>query len=144
MAHTCALLSGGTIACWGSNTNGELGTAVSAPVTTPAVVASLTGAALAVTAGSHYTCARLSGGDVRCWGSGEQGKLGDGDAADHSSPVPVATLETGAATVAAGYSTTCALLSPGGVKCWGKNDQGQVGDATTGAGRLTPTSVVCH
>ena len=42
----------------------------------------------------------------------------------------------GVVALAAGYDHTCAVLSGGGVDCWGWNGDGQLGTGDT-AGRLT-------
>jgi alpha-tubulin suppressor-like RCC1 family protein len=132
------------VVCWGANSYGELGDGTTAASPAPVIVAGLSAPALAVSAGAHYSCALLSGGAVRCWGNGEFGKLGDGDVTNHTTPVQTASLAAGAAAVDAGSFSTCALLSGGAVRCWGRNDQGQVGDGATGSSRLTPVAVVCN
>src|SRR5262249_46855556 len=74
--HTCALLLGGTVLCWGRNMEGQVGTATfGASVATPTVVAKITGA-VAVTAGGYHTCAIKAGGSASCWGSNGNYQLG--------------------------------------------------------------------
>jgi alpha-tubulin suppressor-like RCC1 family protein len=57
-----------------------------------------------------------------------------------SQPQAIAGI-TNAAQISAGYEHTCARLGDGTVRCWGKNDHGQLGDGTTEA-RNAPVAVV--
>jgi hypothetical protein len=97
-----------------------------------------------IAAGAAHTCAVLDAGAVRCWGNGADGRLGydgvdnvgDGvgpsveDAGDVAVGGPVAA-------VTAGEAHTCALLTAGGVRCWGDGADGRLGyddDADVGDG----------
>ncbi len=144
----CALLAGGTVACWGANGDGQLGVAAASsgpPMcggtpcsTTPVAVPGVAGAT-ALSVGASYACALLSGGTVTCWGWDAEGLLGDGTM-NGSSPVAVSGL-TGATAIAAGWDSTCALLDGGTVACWGDNAYGELGDGTsTGVSRDRPLS----
>jgi alpha-tubulin suppressor-like RCC1 family protein len=127
--HTCALLADGTAKCWGYNGNGQLGDGTFIDKNTPVTVSGLTNA-VAIAGGAAHTCALLSDGTAKCWGNNAEGQLGDGGTfIEKTTPVTVSGL-TNAVAIAAGSSHTCALLSDGTVKCWGRNDYGQLGDGT--------------
>ncbi len=117
-AHTCALMSGGSVSCWGANSYGQLGTGSTLMATVPVATIGVT-AATAITAGVDHTCAVLGNGTVSCWGRNTFGQLGDGTTADAWTAVTVSDLVT-ATNVTAGQYHTCARLAGGSVECSGR------------------------
>jgi alpha-tubulin suppressor-like RCC1 family protein len=129
--HTCALTSGGGVKCWGPNGYGNLGIGTATSSSIPMDVIGLSSAVAAIAAGEYQTCVLLSSGQMKCWGLNNKGQLGDGTTTNRSIPVDVIGLSSGVAAIAAGSSPTCALTLSGGVKCWGWNTNGQLGNGTT-------------
>jgi alpha-tubulin suppressor-like RCC1 family protein len=147
--HTCALLDNGTVKCWGFGASGQLGqgntnnigNAPNQMGDSLAPVALGTGrTATAVTAGDFHTCALLDNGAVKCWGSGGNGQVGQGNTnnignapnqmGDNLAPIALGAGRT-ATAVTGGGGHTCALLDNGTVKCWGFGASGQLGQGNT-------------
>jgi alpha-tubulin suppressor-like RCC1 family protein len=87
--------------------------------------------ALAIAAGAFHVCVLLTDGSIRCWGANSTGQLGNvamAAASISSTPIPVTGLPGPASAIAAGGSTTCALLHSGSVWCWGAGSDGELGD----------------
>jgi alpha-tubulin suppressor-like RCC1 family protein len=166
--HTCALVSGG-VKCWGTNGNGQIGDAATAggsgvgwgltPVviirTTPSDVSGLGSGSgvVAIAAGDGHSCALMNNTQVKCWGWNNFGQLGNGTTVStvqpFTNPTDVVTNTTGPVyltnviALGAALGHTCALISGGGVKCWGWNVLGRLGDGTT-TERHLPVDVVTN
>ena len=139
-AHSCALTARGGVMCWGSNGAGQLGDNSTSQRLAPTDVSTLATGVAQIAAGAAHTCALTDAGGVQCWGSNTNGQLGDNSSTTRLAPVDVSGLTSGVAAIAAGFAHTCALTAAGGVKCWGRNDLGQLGDATN-TQRLVPVNV---
>lgn len=142
--HTCGLMLAGTVKCWGTNDNRQLGLDSAFQSSSPVDVAGISGATQ-ITSGGYHTCALVSGGTVKCWGENRHGELGNGTVWSTPSPIDVIGL-SGVTQVEAGVLHTCAVLSAGNVKCWGDNTWGELGDFSTideftGGFRTTPVDV---
>ncbi len=140
-SHTCAATDAGAVKCWGWNTYGQLGDGTDVDATTPVDVSGLGGGVTAVSAGTVHTCALTATGGVKCWGYNDFAVLGDGTTTSSAVPVDVVGLGAGVTAVSTGQTHSCALQLTGGVKCWGSNAFGELGDGTTEL-RASPVDVV--
>ena len=132
---TCAILDDDTVKCWGmTSVIGYGGGSGDTTAPRPDVLNLGAGrTAKAVSVGVSHACAILDDDTVKCWGANDEGRLGYGDTTARTSPPSNAiNLGAGATSLRASHGhTTCATLADGKLKCWGKNDRGQVGDGTT-------------
>jgi alpha-tubulin suppressor-like RCC1 family protein len=129
--HTCTLTTGGGVLCWGSNHDGQIGDGRTCDnaCTTPANVSGLGGGVASISAGDLHTCAVNTKGGLVCWGANEDGQIGDGTTSPtRDVPTGVTGLGGEVASVSAGDLHSCAVSTAGGVKCWGLNEDGQLGD----------------
>ena len=150
-AHTCVVLDGGELKCFGANTAGQIGSggtvalgdATSEMGDALAAVSLGAGRSVrAVSAGNLHTCAVLDNASVKCFGEGDNGRLGYGATTDigrttasMGDGLPAVDLGTGrtAKLLATGAAHTCVVLDNDAVKCWGLNDDGQLGLGDTNA-----------
>ena len=142
--HTCVITEAGGVKCWGWNHRGQLGDGTQKDSYSPVDVTGLTSGVKAISIGTDHSCALTTAGGVKCWGSNSNGQLGDGHGSlitNSFVPVDVEGLTSGVQVIAAGNGYTCALTAAGGVKCWGYNRYGRLGDGTTDD-RLTPVDVM--
>ena len=138
--HTCAIIDDGSVFCWGYYVNGNMGFTGSAGSVYPPKEVPLPRLLRAVTmdVGTTHGCAAMSDDSLWCWGRNNYGQAGLGyisgtNAADEI--VPPAKLDIQSfqpiIDISADYWNTCALHGDGTLTCWGRNNQGQVGDGTT-------------
>lgn len=139
--HTCAVAGGGTTWCWGNNRSGQLGDSAMDSRAAPVAVVGLTTSVGTLAAGAGYTCAVLTSSEVTCWGANPYGQQGVGTKGNRLTPDGVVEVGMDVDGLAVGHYHTCVVTNLGSVKCWGRNDDGQLGDGTR-SNRMTPTDVV--
>lgn len=127
--HSCALLSDGTVKCWGANGAGQLGDGTYQDHLTPVSVTNLTGVR-SLSAGDAHTCALAIDNKVQCWGNNVYSQYGDGAQISNPFPTLATSLRGSINSISAGYRHTCAVFTDGGLKCWGENRFGQIGNGT--------------
>jgi len=144
-AHNLALCSDGTVAAWGYNANGQLGSGGISTTATPSAVNTsgvLSGKrVVAIAAGQNHSVALLSDGTVAAWGYNFYGQLGDSGNATSTVPVlvnrdPGVLLGRTVTAIAAGQVHCLALCSDGTLASWGANSDGQLGDGGTTASNV--------
>jgi cysteine-rich repeat protein len=137
-AHTCAVLTSGRVSCWGANSDGRLGLGHTNDIGDNEDIDTIEpldfGDAIeSVKTGSNFTCAHSFVGAGYCWGNNTYGQLGHGTVASvghvqvATSANSVAQLGAAVSSLSTGSWHACALLSAGGVRCWGRGNAGQLG-----------------
>jgi hypothetical protein len=127
---SCAVLTDGTVECWGDGSVGELGNGTNSNSSTPVPVTKLAGATQ-ICAGGVHACALGAGGVVQCWGSNMNGQLGAGSLAGSNTPFVLNNVGVALTSLTCGDSHTCAVDGiDGRPVCWGSNSNGQMGDGT--------------
>lgn len=140
----CATRSNGTVWCWGLNLDGQLGRAANVNTTTPNFDVVQVGALTtwsSVSTGADHACGRRTDSTVWCWGSNLKGQLGNAtnSGAGAANATPLQVTGTTWTSVAAGDYVSCGTQTGGALKCWGRNDLGQLASAVDGADGAHPT-----
>ena len=138
----CAIKADYSVACWGWNSYGQLGSGVSPGnmLSSPTTVTGLS-AISQIAAGNWFACALRSAGSVVCWGYGAGGEMGNGTITPQNF-VPAADVSglSDAIQIVAGGEHACALKSDRTVVCWGQGGYGELGNNTT-SGSNVPVAV---
>lgn len=136
---SCAVITGGTVSCWGAGVavGGTFdGTSTSL---TPQQIPGISNA-VGVAVGSNFACAQLDNGQISCWGDNTYGQLGRTTTATTGNPAAVVPNITTTVDIGAGHSNACAVLADGTAVCWGRNQSGQLGNGTT-TNSIVPVTV---
>jgi alpha-tubulin suppressor-like RCC1 family protein len=123
---SCAVDTDGGGWCWGSNTNGQLGTGDTWNTSIPVPVEMTPGVSIvSIGCGSYHTCALDSAGRISCWGSNTYGTLGDGTQTSRNTP-QLLTVPSTFTHLAVGPHHNCAITDTGDLFCWGYNNSHQI------------------
>jgi E3 ubiquitin-protein ligase HERC3 len=143
--HACAILTENAVKCWGENAHGQLGVGDledrgdepgEMGNALPFVDLDTDLRIRELALGRDHSCALFGANFVKCWGSNEYGQLGLGDTIDRGGmsddmgnalPLVRISEDQTITSLTAGSEHTCALLSDGSVRCWGRNHFGQLG-----------------
>ncbi len=134
--HTCArgivIGDGDTrVFCWGKNDHGQLLLPVE-------VLGALSPLGLGimieqVAVGADHVCVLPTDGSPRCWGRNQLRQTGAPEVEDQRMAVTVQGLTATSSAIGTGYAHSCAIdAAAGGVRCWGDNARGQLGDGSVG------------
>jgi alpha-tubulin suppressor-like RCC1 family protein len=126
--HKCALMTNGTVSCWGDNRFDQVGISNPSFVLVATPVAGVDNAADIAT-GWEHTCVLLTNGTVECWGDNTGNQLGASSVAISPTPVTVSGFSGQVTALAAGAWYTCALMADGSIECWGMIPSNHLGTA---------------
>ena len=150
---SCVLTTAGGVECWGLDVSREVeGVDAGADAgttcvggnlcdTSPAAVPGLSSGVASIAVGTDFVCALTTAGGVKCWGFNDDGELGNGSTTSSRTPVDVTGLGSGVASISAGQHFACAVMTAGGVKCWGYDGDGELGSPATETCGTDPCSM---
>ena len=141
---TCAVLSDNRVQCWGKNQYGQLGINTDGTTeTSPQFVSHIPDwfVVANIEMGANHTCAISAAGAAWCWGYYLDGRLGTSQSSNVVVPAATSSLAGTAVTVSAGGAHTCVVLANGTLTCFGKNNNGQIGQSLSTVSSSSPMTV---
>jgi alpha-tubulin suppressor-like RCC1 family protein len=124
----CGVTTDRLLYCWGNDEVGQIGNGLDGAGTTPKLATVKSERFTTVSAGLHHACALNLNGRVFCWGSDSDGQLGDDRTIHSTTPIPVADSTLRFTMISAGDNHTCGLSNTGAAYCWGRGEEGQIGN----------------
>ena len=100
--HSCAVLSGGSVKCWGDKTFNQLGDGTEL-MKAPTTVSGISNAS-EIGVGVNHSCALLDNGSVKCWGDVQA--VGIDTNNNQLTPVTVENITT-ASQISSSYYHSC-------------------------------------
>jgi len=141
IGFSCARLGSTSVKCWGRNSDGQLGDGTTVQQSTPVTTLALGTGIAVLAAGASHACVLNVSGQISCWGSNSHGQLGNGTPTNALVPVSPVGFATPISSISVRGRYSCARTLAGGLRCWGANPSGQIGDGTT-TRRSVPTDVL--
>ncbi|HLE12498.1 MAG: hypothetical protein A2504_07600 [Bdellovibrionales bacterium RIFOXYD12_FULL_39_22] len=121
-SHSCAMVADDTLYCWGDNYQGQLGVGTNGNFSPTPIHLDIE--VQKIVLDTAHTCALLADDSLKCWGNNDVfGQLGLGDAINRNAPSAAVNLNGTAMDLSVGGAFSCAVLTSGAVKCWGRNSQ---------------------
>jgi hypothetical protein len=158
-SHTCAVTASQDVLCWGSNGFGQLGVPITqASRSSYPIKVELGAKAMHVASGGNHSCAVMTDGQVKCWGSNDRGQLGRGTLVPSGTVGAVAPPQRNVALwgavdiLSAGATFTCAGVRAGDLNglprrrffCWGENIYGQLASRGNGQPITVPNMITVN
>lgn len=127
---SCGVTTSGRGKCWGSNYYNQMGDLVDYLVLSPKS-SGFQLSSVAMSRSAYHSCGLVTDGYLKCWGENLEGQLGTGQRSTAESVPMMVDSTVKYSQVSLGEKFGCGLTKAGAIKCWGKNDQGQLGIGTT-------------
>lgn len=141
---TCANKLDGTTKCFGFGTSGQLGNGGLTTQASPVTVSGSNSFKKIVSGRQHSCGLTTTGGVVKCWGMGANGRIGNGGTTNQSVPQTVSGSSVFVDLFAdSSAQMTCGMTNTNVVQCWGTGSNGQLGNGGT-TDSLVPSSITSH